>query len=742
MSLEENLILKPGLGDSPIASPCRVLMVDEEHGVVVLIELPGALGASGKKISHIRGPRQFQLSDLEAGIRGGSVVVTTYEAPAHWSMSDEDYLNASATEKEKERRKYRLSERDRLWELIYPVVGERSIQEIARNPTRLRARVLKQAESAGVNVTTVYRTLHKYLSSGGVRSGLIPDTHLRGAPGRRKVHTTKLGRKPRLEKSEESDGPGYVISEQDCRRMANGYLMAGKRMTEHQAFVQTSGVFWSTLRPNEKPELLPQNQRPTFAQFKYWGRTLNNLDDRKTRMGVAPGRVPATPGSTQDQVCAVGQMAMIDSTSSDVYLVSMMSRRKKLPPMRRTTVKEMRSTAVIGFYMGWEPVSSWTALQAILCAAEDKAEVCRRFDIPINVGDWPGMVCKLNLADNGEMKANVITEAELEFRFGVEYVRSYSGQSKSDVENQHHTEHKRLDHKVPGTTRGKQRERGEPHPADEALWNYYEYMHEYLLMIIAYNNEEVPHLAPTAMIQEGIAPTRINILKWMMAKNMRADIPCSIEHLRAYTMPSVPAVMTRNGVHLLMPDGRRHVPRARFYSPEMRNSPEFLRAVKTGGSVEIKIKLKKDDLSQIWFTLPTGLARIPNVQLDDDMQHQGTLPDLIQWLESEDLRKDKGRQERDQAELDMLLRREAKTAGAKAELKQELAALGKKPAKAEARSNLKKNVEEELALLESNQSDARGSSTNGGKSAGGPKVDAGFEAADNAMDAFMAELNS
>ena len=620
-------------------------------------------------------------------------------------MSDEEYLDAAPTEKEREKRKKRLAIRDSAWEIVGPIVADLTIREIARNPTRLRSRILKQAEEHDVNPTTVYRSLHIYLASGGVRSSLIPNMHLRGGPGREKIQsTTKLGRKSRLEKAGESGEKRFVLMPKSAQRLASGYAMHGKDKSVEDAYLLTCSVFWSTLNSDGETKLLPENERPTITQFKYWGRKINTSEGRKKRMGTDAWASKVFAGSTQDQVDAVGQMAMVDSTSTDVYLVSMMSRLKKLPPMHRTIVKEIRSTAVIGFDMGWESPSSETALRAVLSSAESKVEICARFGIEIKDEDWPSLLCKLYLADNGEMKAKYVTEAEKEFRFGVEYVKSYSGQSKSDVENQHHTDHKRLDHKLPGTTKGKQRERGEAHPADDALWNYYEYMREYLLMIIAYNNEEAPHLAPTAMLKEGVAPTRINILKWLMARNKRADIPCNVDQLRAYTLPSKQAVMTKTGIRLLMPDGIRHVPMLRFFAPELQTSHQFEDAVRNGSSVKIAVKYKDDDLSHIWFALPSGLTRIPNVASDEDFMREATFVDYIQWTESEDLRKDKQRPEAQQEKLNSLLRREGTTYRAKKEVKEDLATLPKKPSKKDSRSDLRKNREEEMAKLRTQMS--------------------------------------
>jgi len=138
--------------------------------------------------------------------------------------------------------------------------------------------------------------------------------------------------------------------------------------------------------------------------------------------------------------------------------------------MNRTVVVDVRSTCVLGFHVGWEDPSSDTSMLAILCAASDKCEIAARYGISLAPDEWPGMLFREFLADNGEMKSEALKEAERQFRFAVEFAKAYSGQSKSLVESHHHACHKTLDHKLPGTTRGRQRKRGEPDPKLEALY--------------------------------------------------------------------------------------------------------------------------------------------------------------------------------------------------------------------------------------------------------------------------------
>ena len=742
MTLRENCVIKPGIGESSIMRPHRVLLVDRELGFASIIELPRSKNHAGKRSKYARGPKLLELATLESSINEGQIAEATYQPPGHWSMLDDEYIESAASQREQVKRRKRITQRDANWSLIAPILEGRSIRDIARNPMNLRPSLVKRAQESKRNQTTLYRLLNIYLASGGVKNSLIPETQLRGGPGVTKVQTRKLGRKSRIEKSEKIEGSSYFLQEGDTRKLAIGYRLIGKRATEVDAYRLTCAVHWSTLTEDGKTELFPLQQRPTQAQFRYWGKRLNKPVHRRGYVGLNRMGIQATPGSTQDQVCAVGQMAMIDSTSNDVYLTSIFSRLKKLPPMHVTFLKEVRSTVVIGFYVGWQSPSTWTSHQAILCGAESKVDICARFGITIAEEDWPSLLCKLILADNGEMKSQATTLAESEFRFAVEYAKSWSGQSKSSVETQHHTLHKELDHKLPGTTSGKQRGRGEKHPALEAIWNYAEYMYEFLLAIIEYNNEEVEHLAPTAMLHEGVRPTRINIMKWMMEKNMRADLPYDLERLRAFTMPPTKAVMTKRGIRLLMPDGKSHMPGIRFFAPELMDTHQFKEAVAKNKSVSITIRQSEIDLSRVWFGLPDrGLTKIPNVDLDEDLKEMGTIADFVQRVEENALLGAKKQQEEDQAGLEKLQRRGATTCRGKRELADELAGQQKRQSKEATVSGLRKNRADEMQAIKSGVDPTAGATDDAPREDGETATGGHDEATADSMDMFMRQFS-
>lgn len=739
-------IIRPGVGESILTGAFRVLSVQRLAETVWLIPLDEDSSPNAQKRRYCAGPNCYSLPIISEALERGALVMEDVPLPGLWQVTDADYLNNAPNERERKLRLKRLENRDFRWKTVHAVVGDQLIQDLVPATRQLAEKVRSAAKLCKRSVPTLYSWVHRYWAGGECLNSLLPNTHLCGGPGKQKPYSPRRkGRKSRLYKAGIAQSEGYVLKGVDKEKLAAGYALVKPGVTMHDAYLQTMGAYWAEAIHDHtgclRRCLLPENCRPTEVQFAYWGRALHGAPLRRRLAGLEHWQTStlALAGSAQDQVHAVGQMAMIDSTSSDVYLTSVLSRNKVLPPMHRTIVVDVRSTAVMGFHAGWEAASSSTSLQAILCAAEDKKCLAARFGIEINVDDWPGMLHRLYLADNGELKSEALKEAERHFHFGIEYAKAYSGQSKSVVESQHHTDHKALDHKLPGTTRGRKQRRGESHPADAALWNYFEYMHEYILAVLEHNNEEVPHLAPFEMRKDGVAPTRINIFRWMRDQGIRADIPCDLSQLRAFTLPDVRAVMRRDGVHLLMDDGIRRLPGHRFFSSELMELHSWRRAAEHGRAVNLSVKLNAQDLGHVWLPTDIGLLRIPNVQAEQAVLEGMTLTDCKMDVHDQDIRSDSARERKDQQNLDTIVRRLKTTKNAMNEKRGETSKSSKASGAVNRRKqSLNKNKFDEMGLISPPPSLAL-SATSSAPASTLPRIM--DDAADRAMSDFMKSLD-
>jgi len=756
-------VLDNTAGNSVFTGPVRVLgwSSDDAGGRVWLIDLPRMSEAGSTQCKYyVSGPYPEPLSELLELLTESRAHVLKLKPDPKLSMKDGDRLAACANEKERKKLAKALKGRDARYAAIKPLLCapgsavSLSFTAILEDGS-FGARVAARAREIKVASSTLYNWLHRYLAGGCQKNALFSGHDRCGNPGQSKDQTNKLGRDSRLFKQGLVPTRGYALSKQDKQRLAWGYRLIDHSMRPRDAYLVTCATHWAEHVLDDfgqvRALLFEKHLRPTFAQFMRWGKKL--IDKTVMQMLLGPTKwrqkTASKGGSEQDSVVAVGQQSMFDGTTTDVYLVSYRSRLKKLPPLTRLILKESRVGLIYGLYCGWEPASPQTALLAILHGAMPcKVEWARRFGVLIPKGAIPGLLARTHLADNGELKAATATEAEEQFGFGLDCTEVNSGDRKGGIETQHHSDHAHLDKRLPGATHGKQRARGEDHPALAALWNYYEYMAELIKYVVWHNTEqEVPDLAPDDMLLANppIKPTRVNIYQWLTDRRMNVALPVDYEALRAFTLPDVDAVIRKNGIYLeAKVHGRKMLlPRLRYTSAELAATGLLSQVKQTGSPIHVRLKMDRNDLSQAWLPTKAGMIRIATSARDTTILAKLTLDEWILYLEEQVTRSDLAKGATEQSDADTLLRRMEITATASKELEAETAAIGKRPSKAKLTRDLDKNRADELKSLQEQER----SFSNARSAVAAPVVDAPREAdetsaADAVMDAYHAQLET
>lgn len=709
-------VLHNGPQGNLLAHPMRVLAISPAEDRIWLIQLQRQHSKKkGRTRTYFRGPQLYPLSEIQAHLNDARLTKAVYNHRELLNRSKEDIIASATSRRQAKHFTKMMDDRDARWTLLLPVLSgspdgqhPRPFLQIIADPA-LPALVKQRAEQQKVALTTVYSLLHQYWAQGSRKNSLCTNLWRCGCPGQPKAQGRKLGRPSRLFLNGVA-GPGITLTDVDKTRLAWGYRLICHQVPAIDAFLLVSSIFWAdrTIAQDGTTStvLWPPDRRPTQRQFMYWGK-LGNDDKSVQEMILGPRKwnqkAVTRGGSLQDQVSVVGQLSYFDGTSCDVYLTSLRSRLLKLPPMTRLMLSEARSEVIYGLYCGWEPPSPATAMQCILHGAEPKVHWCRRFGIDIAEDDWPSFLARNHLADNGELKAATITEAEEQFGFAVEYTPVMRGDKKGGIESQHHVLHKAVDHTAPGTTRGKRRERGEEHAPDTALWNYYEYMRELIWAILDFNNEEVLQLAPVEMLRErpDLKPTRLNIFKWLRAKGLTAELSCDLPALRAFLLPEHQALVRKNGIYLMAQiHGReQELPKLRYTSKDPAVLA-MLSEVKLAGTTQrTRLRLHSSDLSIGWLTTRQGIYKLQLAGADTLLRQHLTLKDWCTWLEALTIERDRGLGGRHQARLARLLRRRQVSADARNELRDEIAQLPKKQSKQQQRRDLRVNREVEKILV-------------------------------------------
>lgn len=719
-ALVQDRILENAPGCDALRGPMRILAVWPAEDAIWLIELPRKHPTKGGQMrGYIRGPVKRSLSQMSNHLANLRVVASAFTGLALLELSDDQILATATSAREAKRLQKMLNDRDLRWQSLAPILSgsansskPRSFNELITDP-RLGAMVIERAKEIGQAPSTLYNLLHQYLALGSRRNSLCTGFWRCGRPGQPKGNTKKLGRPSRLHLAGES-GPGVTLDEDAKSKLAFGFRLVKHGHSAHDAYLLCSAAFWSARGVHadgtQTVDLMPADQRPTFAQFLYWGKK-GNSDKSIGRLVMGERkwdqRASTQGKSIQDQVSTACQLACFDGTSTDVYLTSMRSRLIKLPPMTRLILKEVRTGLVYGLYCGWDPPSPTTALLTILHGAASKVEYCRQFGIEIQEGDWPSFLARTHQADNGELKAESLTNAEEQFGFSIEYTPTSRGDKKGGIETQHHTDHKLLDHRLPGTTKGHHRERGEDVPATQALLNYHEYMRELIWHILEYNNQEVIDLAPLAMLREqpNVPPTRRNIFRWLEAQCMTSGLVYDINALRAFSLPDQPAVVRKNGIYLMatLNSDLKIVPKLRYRSDQLVAMGLLSKVKRSQKTIRVSVKLNPNNLQQAWLPTSQGMMEL-QLQGNDSELRQLTLHEWCRWVEEMALGKDQRKGQTQQARLVALLRRNAIKTAARQESQKEEGQLAKPLSKVAKASALKANRDQERELLNSHQS--------------------------------------
>lgn len=718
MRVKPNDLVGNGPGSVFLENTARVLVLSESSKQCWLICLPALKKEPGKEREiqdYLKAPFKIQIDEFYGLLTSGAIVVLNTRSAV--ALSDADRI-AEARAHGKEQSVIRdIQKRDKRFAAIRVLVCEegsnvlRSIADLLSDPA-LPQKIVEAAQRHASSEKSVRHFLHMFLAGGSVKGALCTRYPFCGNPGQPKTQKHHLGRKSNLFKQGLIESDGYVLTDLCKQKIAQGFRLIRHGTTEHDAYITTMSAHWADHHVDERTGdvralLLAPHLRPTFDQFIRWGRKLNDTTTTAILLGPVKNsqKTEARGGSEQDLVVALCQLASFDATSTDVYLARLVSRLKKLPPMTRMILKEARLGLIYGVYCGWEPPSPATALQTILHGASPHKQAwAKRFGVDMPADAMPVMLARTHLVDNGEMKGAKPTEAEEQFRFGVDIAPAMRGDRKGGVESEHHSQHKHVDHKLPGSTRGKRPERGDVLPLTEGLFNYFEYMRELIEFIVWRNTvEEVPDLAPDDFLLQDppIPPTRLNIYRWLTERSMNKSLPVDHEALRAFCLPDCDAVVRKNGIYLeaKMHGRKQLVPRLRFTSDELVATGLLSKVKQTGSPIHTRVKLDKQDLSTAWLPTKAGLIRLSSSVRDTTIHQKLSLTEWIATVEEMATRKALLTGDSDQRDADVLLRRASVHDNAKVELALEIKAKDKPPSRAEMKRNLRGNRAEEIEYL-------------------------------------------
>lgn len=563
------------------------------------------------------------------------------ELPDIWLLTDDQlagdqFLPLGMRYSQEQLRAWKLK-RDSHFDLIRSLVGDRTLPELLYDRT-LDAAVTAQAPIAGKSKSNLWTLVNRYIVAGADKRGLLPLTRNSGAPGKPKFFSRPSGRANSCYQLNLSTHRGFVCDELDrlnCRLGWDLFIKDGNSIdTAYERFCEKFYIESMNYVSASQVEvkLLAVDKRPSRHQFEYFGRgrdierspLLLRSSARSIKNDVEGYRGPADSG-----IKNALQLGIIDSTSDDQNLCSCSSTLLMLQSSWTTRVLDAKSEYCFGEYTSFERASARTHLAALVHAATPKVEWASRIGYELNEGEWHHGVFAGVRADNGEGKSLEATNALEASGVDMEYTPAFYARGKNICENQHLLQHRLVDWRIPGSTMGRMRQRGEK-LRNDSPFNFTQFQHMRIKGVMHHNNiVQVPRLLTVEMRRAGVEATRRGIFEYLRDTGQIQSSPYDLAALYPSTLPLINAQIEQDGVHLWDPrveKGRRKIPNLVYWS-EWLFGEGYLRR---GGLKPMPVSAALDGsyIGRIW--LQEGVNwRVVDLQTQDPEKKSLT---LIDWL--------------------------------------------------------------------------------------------------------------
>lgn len=221
-------------------------------------------------------------------------------------------------------------------------------------------------------------------------------------------------------------------------------------------------------------------------------------------------------GNARNSVPFPAHSLIIDSTVADVYLVSAWDPTRIIGRPVIYAVIDAFSSAVVGVRVSLENPSAKEAKTALYSALTEKSALLGKHKLEAYSDLFPTCPIPNELVfDRAELLSQEGREIGSSLQINIGVPPAYFPQWKAIVERYFGTLNRTTIHWLPGSTLGKQRERGEKDVRLDGVLNLHEFTKLVLLGIAHWNSLGKPHsLALSDMEREIESPSPVNLFNW------------------------------------------------------------------------------------------------------------------------------------------------------------------------------------------------------------------------------------
>ncbi|MGK7892242.1 MAG: Mu transposase C-terminal domain-containing protein [Xenococcus sp. (in: cyanobacteria)] len=528
--------------DNPLIE--RVLWIDPSRKIAYVFDINATKG-----FPHLR-----HIEDIQDALLHEEVIKVEQEPWVRTYQVQDENLS----EKEK-------SIRDKAWEIVEPLVSQEPeiyLREYRGGLVRDRLEAYNKADENNKLIEkTLYQYLRKFWQRGQTPNALLPDYINSGGKGKRKKSNSKKRGRPRKNRQDPRVGEGMNITERDLKYFRVGirrFYNKPKKNSLYHAFKETIRAFYTEETEIEDGVmvrvLIPPDQRPTFAQFKYWyqteeGSQLKSLEARKGTTRFSRENRGLIGTAKQDTI-GPGYRFEIDATIGDVYLVSKYNRNWIIGRPVIYIVIDVFSRLITGLYVGLQGPSWIGAMMALSNTASNKVQFCQKYGITIDEAEWPCQsLPKRLLADGGELAGYKGQTMISGLGVHLENAAPYRADWKGLVEQHFDILQGQAKPFLPGGIDKDFRQRGGKDYRLDAKMNIDEFT-EFLIEIVLHRNKSLlnTYQRDKEMIKDNIPAIPVKLWRWGLERDDIQEKRIPEDLVKLNLMPRDTARITERGI--------------------------------------------------------------------------------------------------------------------------------------------------------------------------------------------------
>lgn len=478
----------------------RIIFIDDEHKFLFYVNIDASTSM----------PRKVLVDNLEAEVKN-NILIKIID-PFSRNIEEEEL---SELQKEK---------RDLDWNLIENYWNDE--KEVLLEKRGRENRFKEIANENNLSLQKIKKTFSRFWQRGMNKNALLPDYMNSGGKGKSK--TLKIDSK--IGRAKKTNYNGEIIQginvTEDIKKIFEVSINRFYRKKDKLNLTETYNLMLREFFSDkyyedgqEQYKVWDKSRIPTYQQFYYWFRKLENIEKdisfRISNKGFNLNHRPILSNSTIE-TDGPGTRFQVDATIADIYIVSSLNRNRIIGRPVMYAIIDVYSRLITGIYVGLEGPSWLGAMMTLDNMVADKVEFCRKYGIQITEEQWPShYLPEIIIADRGEFEGYSVENLINNLNIKIENTSPYRGDLKGIVERNFRTTNEKIKHKTPGAIQKEYRERGDRDYRLDATLTLEEFTQIYIKIVLHHNHKiKVEYPIDKEMISNELTPTPINLWNW------------------------------------------------------------------------------------------------------------------------------------------------------------------------------------------------------------------------------------